>query len=96
MNHLMCLQFWNPSINIDEIMFNLNPFWIHVHNLPMEFLNSVNGNTILQKVGKVLEIEESILEGRVLRTFLRARVLLDVTKPIPAGCWVPRQNLPRV
>lgn len=96
MNHLMCLQYWNPAITPDEIIFDWNPFWIQVHNLLMEFLNSANGATILQKVGKVVEIEESILEGRVLRTYLRARVLLDVNKPFPTGCWIPKRNLPKV
>lgn len=96
MNHLMCLQYWNPTITPDEICFDLNPFWIQIHNLPMEVLNNANGRTILQKVVTVIEIELSILEGRVLMTFLRARVLMDVNKPFPAGCWIPRKNLPKV
>lgn len=50
----------------------------------------------MQKVGGVLAIEESIIEGRVLRTFLRARVLIDVTKPFPAGCWIPWKDLPKI
>lgn len=80
MNHLMCLQYWNLSIIAEEIVFHWNPLWIQIHNLSMEFLNSTNGTTIFQKVGRVMEIEESILKGCVLRTFLRAKVLLDVTK----------------
>lgn len=60
LNHLMCLQFWMPSVSPEEIYFDSNPFWIQVHNLPMEYLNSSNVTTILQKVGRVAETEESI------------------------------------
>lgn len=29
-------------------------------------------------------------------TFVRARVILDVTKPFPAGCGIPRVDLPKI
>lgn len=48
------------------------------------------------KVGRVIEVEEPIVEGRVLRTFVRENVQLDITKPLPSGCWVPRKYLPKI
>lgn len=92
----MCLQYWIPEVSPHEICFDLNPFWIQVHNLPTEFLNPINTRTIVQKAGRVIDIEDSIIEGRILRTFMRARIEIDVTKPLPTGCWVPRKNLPKI
>lgn len=31
-----------------------------------------------------------------MRTFIRARVSLDITKPLPVGFWVPRADLPKI
>lgn len=86
MNKLMCVEYWIPEVSPHEIYFDLAPFWLQIHNLPMEFLNSSNVTTILSRVGKVLEVEEPIIEGRILRTFIRAKVALDITKPLPSGC----------
>lgn len=96
LNHLMCIQFWISEVAPHEICFDLNAFWIQVHNLPMEYMNCINTTTILQKVGRIVEMEDSIVEGRILKTFMRAKVEIDVTKPLPSGCWVPRRDLPKI
>lgn len=69
-----------------ELNFTKNPFWIQVQNLLLELLNSKNVSTLLKKVGRVLEIEDPIVDGKIFRNFIRARVMLDVTKPLPAVC----------
>lgn len=94
MNKLMCVEFWIPEVSPHEVFFDLTPVWIQIHNLPMKYLNSVNAATILRKVGKVVEIEEPIVEGRILRTIIRARVILDITIQLPSGCWIPRKGFP--
>lgn len=68
-----------------ELYFDEYPFWIQVHNLPLEYLNSKNVTTILSKVGRVMEVEEPIIEGRVIRPFSRAKVRINITKPLPQG-----------
>lgn len=62
----------------------------------MEYLNSSNVASILEKVGRIVEIEESIVEGHILRSFIRAKVQLDDTKPLPSNCWIPRKSLPKI
>lgn len=96
MNHLLCLQYWLPKVSVAELDFDRNPFWVQVHNLPLENLNSLSAGTLLAKVGPVMEIEEPIIEGKIVRHFVRGRVQVDVTKPLPIGCWIPRVNLPRL
>ncbi|KAF7835884.1 reverse transcriptase [Senna tora] len=48
------------------------------------------------KVGEVLIQENPIINGRLIRCFDRARVLVDLRKPLVAGFWVPRPSLPSI
>lgn len=96
MNHLLCLESWLPQISYHQIKSNSSPFWIQVHNLPLEHMNVFNAWKLLQKIGEVLEIENPIVDGNLLRTFIRGRVKLDLDKPLPIGCWAPKSNLPNL
>lgn len=96
MNHLLSLQFWLLEVSPYELDLTFCSFWIQVHKLPLEYLNSKNVSTILQKFGMVREIEDLLIDGRIMRTFIRARVYLDITKPLPSGCWVPRADQPKI
>ncbi|KAJ1399226.1 Zinc finger, CCHC-type [Sesbania bispinosa] len=54
---------------------------------------------VIQKgswIGEVQEVENPEVDGRLLRTFIRVIVLIDITAPLVTGCWVPRKDLPRV
>lgn len=92
MNHLLSLQFCLPEVPPQELDFDFNSFWIQVHNVPQEYLNCQNVSAILNKIGTVQEVEDPLYEGRLMR----ARVSLDVTKPLPVGCWIPRADLPKI
>lgn len=70
MNRLLSLQYWIPEVSPLELVFDINPFWIQVHNLPLEYLNSKNVSTILKNVGTVMEIEKPLVNGRVIRLLL--------------------------
>ncbi|KAJ1390599.1 reverse transcriptase [Sesbania bispinosa] len=37
-----------------------------------------------------------VVEGRLLHTFIQVRALLNIKKPMPTGCWIPRKELPKV
>lgn len=53
--------------------------------------------TILKKIGTVRVVEDPQIEGRsLMKTFIRARVSLDITKPLPTGCWIPRADFPKI
>lgn len=49
-----------------------------------------------EKIGDVIEVENPIVEGGLFRDFLRARVLVDITKPLVCGIWIPRPNMEKV
>lgn len=43
-----------------------------------------------------MEIEDPIVEGKVFRPFIRARMEIDIQYPLSTGCWFPRKKFPRV
>lgn len=49
-------------------------------------LNCNNVTTILKKIGTMREVEDLQVEGRLIKTFIRARVSLNIAKPLPVGC----------
>lgn len=59
-------------------------------------MNVANARKLLQKVGEVMEIENPIVNGNLLRNFIRGRVKIDLNRPLPAGCWAPKSNLPNL
>ncbi|KAF7841175.1 TMV resistance protein N-like [Senna tora] len=79
-----------------DVDFNFCPMWIQFHNLPLEALAKKNVERIAKAVGKVEMIESPVLNNRILRTFARARVIIDMKKPLVVGFWVPRPGLSRI
>lgn len=96
MNKLVSLQSWEHRIAIHEIDFAMVQFWVQVQGLPLEFISVKNAGKILQKMGDVIEIEDPLVEGKLVRPFIRARVVVNVTNPLSTGCWIPRQGLSKV
>ncbi|KAJ1391355.1 Zinc knuckle CX2CX4HX4C [Sesbania bispinosa] len=96
MGHLLSLQCWLPQASVYELNFNRVSIWIQVHGLPLDMLNTKNAAKIINSIAEVVEVESPEMEGRLLRTFVRVRALIDIKKPITTGCWVPRRDLPRV
>ncbi|KAJ1417307.1 Zinc knuckle CX2CX4HX4C [Sesbania bispinosa] len=95
MGHLLSLQFWVLEAAIYDINFDRVSFWIQIHGLPLEVMKTSNAAKIISSFGEVLEVENPEVEGKLLRTFMRARALIDIKKPFVTGCWVPIKNLPK-
>ncbi|KAI9084512.1 hypothetical protein K1719_033500 [Acacia pycnantha] len=76
----------------EEFDFSRCPVWIQMHNVPMEAWCLENAITIGGYVGEVVLAEDPCYNGRYLRGFLRARVLLNLKKPIACGFWMPRPD----
>ncbi|KAI9075750.1 hypothetical protein K1719_042236 [Acacia pycnantha] len=78
--------------SFDEFDFSRGLFWIQLHNVPLEALCLENATRIGSHVGKVIIAEDPFYNGRYLRNFLRARVILDLRKPLAHGYWLPRPD----
>ncbi|KAJ1437907.1 hypothetical protein SESBI_03332 [Sesbania bispinosa] len=95
MGHLLSLQFWVPEAAIYEVNFDKVSFWIQIHGLPLDVMNANNAAKIIKNFGEVLEVENPEAEGRLLRTFIRVRALVNIKKPLVTGYWIPMKTLPK-
>lgn len=50
----------------------------------------------MSALGEVLEVEDPMVDGNLLRSFMRVRVCFNVNNPLPTGCWVQRRDLPKL
>uniref|UniRef100_A0A803QBB3 DUF4283 domain-containing protein n=1 Tax=Cannabis sativa TaxID=3483 RepID=A0A803QBB3_CANSA len=76
----------NPA-GLDTLLPNqlrYSPFWIQAHSIPFGMKSYKLAKLIGNEVGDFLEVDKTTLL-KVSNLFLRVRVLLDVSKPIPRG-----------
>lgn len=95
MNYIMSLQRWSPDVAVAEVNFNKVPIWVQVHGLPFGAMTIANVTKIMKLVGDLMEVEDPMVNGVLLRSFMRARVNFNIQNPLPTGCWIPRKNLPK-
>lgn len=96
MNKLVSLQRWTSQAIIQEMNFFQVQFWIQLHGLPLENINTQSAEKILNQMGEIIEVENPVVDGFLLRHFIRARVRINIKNPLSTGCWVPRRNLPKI
>lgn len=93
---LLVIQEWSSLLPISEVKWNFCPYWIQFHGVPPGGLSGKNARTIGERIGDVLEVEDPIRNGKICRDFMRARVLVDISKPLLCGVWIPRPNMEKV
>ena len=71
-----------------SINFSLATIWVRIHNLPWRFLDHEWTVRILSHVGLV-EFVEDTGPGLPTEAFLRAKLVVDSTRPLIPGCFLP-------
>ncbi|KAK4259452.1 hypothetical protein QN277_005781 [Acacia crassicarpa] len=89
-NVLLNIQPWDDYMVFQEVNFEWCPFWVQFHGLPHVAFDSVNAITLGNVVGRTLLYESPSIQGRLSRTFIRTRSLINILNPLLAGFWVPR------
>ncbi|KAI9110712.1 hypothetical protein K1719_018150 [Acacia pycnantha] len=87
---LLNLQHWDEFTVIQEVDFGWCPFWIQFHGLPHNNLDDENAITLGNAVGRVMMYESPQDGGKLSRTFIRTRSLININEPLVPGFWVPR------
>ncbi|KAL7201896.1 hypothetical protein ACSBR1_033564 [Camellia fascicularis] len=83
MGFLLALQPLVARQTMEEIDFKWCQFWVQAHGLPFNKLTKKNGEIIGNHVGRLVWVEAHT-EGLLLyRSFLRIRVEVNTTKPLP-------------
>lgn len=92
MGKLLVLKPLSEGVVASEMDFNVSPFWVQIHGLPVEKMTRENGEIIGKRFARLLGIE-AISDGLLLqRSFLRVRVEVNLTQPLPKGFWLRRKN----
>lgn len=85
MNNILSLQQWNPEIAVTEIDFHKIPIWVQIHGLPLGAMTVANATKMMKLVGEIMEIEDPMVNGVLLRSFIRARINFNALNSIPTG-----------
>ncbi|KAF7844952.1 TMV resistance protein N-like [Senna tora] len=93
---LLNVKPWNPDVTVKEIDLVSCHFWVQFHGLPLEGFNDGNVIKLCQRVGSLVEYEVPVEDGKIARTFLRARVVVNLNEALLDGVWVPRPNNSRI
>ncbi|XP_042954587.1 uncharacterized protein LOC122290997 [Carya illinoinensis] len=81
---LMCLFNCEDCLAPKDIDFNIEPFWLQLHDLPFAGMNKTMGEKLGVAVGQVVSVD--VAAGDMAwGSYLRVKVLLDITKPLTRG-----------
>lgn len=69
----------------EEIDFSLCPVWVQMHNVPVEAICLENTVATGGFVGELMLAEDPYCKDRYLRSFLHARIVVDLRKPLAYG-----------
>lgn len=75
------VQQFDPSLRPSEVNFNNMATWVRIYDLPFGLMNNNWGRELAKRVGsvKLVEVDAS---GRAWGPYLRARVEVDISKPL--------------
>ncbi|XP_075664974.1 uncharacterized protein LOC142634558 [Castanea sativa] len=78
--HLVVLSHFDNATQISELNFNKVPLWVHVHDIPLPFLNRGVAEELCSAVGEVSkDTKLSEMDGG---HFFRVKTTVDVTIPV--------------
>lgn len=90
---LMSVQEWDEFMVVREVDFTKAPFWVQFHNVPLGLLEEEkNICNMANMVGELVWYEKPKVRGRFVRSYGRARVLINVNNPLTAGFWMDRPD----
>ena len=81
--HLMVLRRYDGVSDVQLMDFNLTPFWIQVHGIPIKFMNPTVAEGLCETAGVVQNHSNLKTEG--CGGFMRVRVLVDISQPLCRG-----------
>lgn len=79
--HLLILSIIPDGMTLCDTPLYHIPFWVQVHNIPIDFMSESVGKHVRNTVGSFLEYDANNSYD-FWRLFMRVRVLLDVRKPL--------------
>ncbi|GMY05644.1 hypothetical protein FCV25MIE_00883, partial [Fagus crenata] len=91
-NSLLLLKEFDGSCPASQVQFSWCCFWVQFYGVPLFYMTKQTGEHVGSIFGKVEEVD--VFENGVgWATYLRVRICLDITKPIPRGRVVTFNSL---
>ncbi|BFG34430.1 hypothetical protein CerSpe_207040 [Prunus speciosa] len=88
MKQCFSMRRWPPTLAIEEIQVKHVAFWVQVRGIPLNLCHKENMVKIGDRIGEIIEYKNP----NQTRGFLRFRVWIDTTNPLPTGFWLPRAD----
>lgn len=82
--HAVILQGYDERLSASEIIFDKMEIWARIMNLPLGWMNQHKGNRAMSLIGTVIKLDVDA-DGKASGAFLRARVAIEIDKPIRRG-----------
>lgn len=82
--YAVILQPYDGSLKPSDICFDWMDIWMRILNLPLDWMNDKRGTRAMQLLGKVVRMDVD-RDGKASGLFLRARVSIEIDKPLRRG-----------
>jgi len=85
--YAVILQSYDARLRPSDVCFDRMSIWARVLNLPFGWMNAKKGDKVARSIGVVekLDINE---KGKASGSFLRARVAIELNKPLRRGLFL--------
>lgn len=77
--------------DISKLRFDHTPIWVQIHNIPIICMNKQTRQHLGSMIGSVIKVDQGE-DGDYLGTFIRVRIMLDISKPLKRGLRVKVQD----
>lgn len=78
---LLVMEKLQKNVSPYDVSLNSAEFWVQVHNCPLSFFKHKVAEIIGSTLGELVIVDKKNFEGS-WKSFLRVRVLIDITKPL--------------
>ncbi|RYR49362.1 hypothetical protein Ahy_A07g035841 [Arachis hypogaea] len=92
--NLVNLRLWMEGELVFEVDHDFMEFWIKVHGIPLDHMDIGTEILIGGMLGVLVEDEDPKVNGVLRISFLRIRVSINITKALPTGFWLEREEMP--
>jgi hypothetical protein len=89
--YTVILQDNDESLKPSDVSFITVPMWVCILDLPFGWINAKRGGHVASLIGEVLKVETDD-EGKANGAFLRARVMVDMSKPLRRGILLKKDK----
>lgn len=82
--HAVVLKLYDERLSASEIVFDRMEIWVCIMNLPLGWMNQHRGERAMGLIGHVVKMDVD-RDGEASGAFLRARVAIEIDKPLRRG-----------